>query len=324
MLPESLSVFETPIMPHIDRRSLLGMAAVLAASGKAGAETQPETIALWPDAPPGNMGPSGRETVSSKGSLTNVSRPRLIVYRPAHPDGTAAVVIAGGGYAHIEAGNESTPTCQWLQSLGITAFELIYRLPEDGWPAAAPFQDGQRAMRIVRGRATDFGIDPARIGIIGFSAGGHLAGMTAVQPAKSLYAPVDSTDSVSARPDFAALIYPVLTMMPPFDHTHSRREILGSHPSEADSIAYSVERHVDAQTPPTFLAQAADDPISPLDNSLMMFAALRAAKVAAELHVFQSGGHGWGLGRPGTEVHAWPELFITWGKADPFRAPQPG
>ncbi len=310
-------------MPHLDRRSMLGMAAALAVPRKAGAQALPETIALWPDAPPGGPGPSGAEAVSSKGSLTNVSRPRLVVYRTAHPDGSAAVVIAGGGYAHIEAGNESTPACQWLQSLGITAFELIYRLPEDGWPPVAPFQDGQRAMRIVRSRATDFGIDPARIGVIGFSAGGHLAGMTAVQPAKALYPPVDSADSLSARPAFAALIYPVLTMMPPFDHTHTRREILGSHPSEAESIAYSVERHVNAETPPTFLAQAADDPISPLDNSLMMFSALRAAKVAAELHVFQSGGHGWGLGRPGTEVHAWPDLFAAWAEVNQFRSSSP-
>ena len=223
-----------------------------------------------------------------------------MAYRPSHSNGTAIIVIAGGGYAHINAGTESTPTCQWLQANGVTAFELIYRLPGEGWSPAAPFADGQQAMRIVRTGAASNGLNPGRIGMIGFSAGGHLAGMTAVQ-----------ADTV-ARPDFCGLIYPVISMMPPFDGTHARREIIGSHPTLAESEAYSVERHVGPGFPPTFLAQAADDPVSPIENSLMMFNALRAAHVAAELHVFQSGGHGWGLGKPGTEVHAWPALFTDW------------
>jgi acetyl esterase/lipase len=310
-------------MFDVDRRSLLGLAAVLATASGARAADSLETIELWPQSPPGGPGPSGPEETSSSGALTKISKPRLIVYRPAHPDGTAVIVIGGGGYARIGVGTESTPTCQWLQSLGVTAFELIYRLPEDNWPPVAPFQDGQRALRIVRAKAGALGVDPARIGMIGFSAGGHLAGMTAVQPGKLLYPPVDPADAVSARPDFAALIYPVLTMIPPYDHTHTRHEILGSHPDEAESIAYSVERQVDANTPPIFLAQAADDPISPVENSTMMFSALRAAKVSAELHVFQSGGHGWGLGRSGTEVHAWPELFIAWAQFNKFRSLSP-
>ena len=263
----------------------------------------------------------GPEQTSPKGAVTQVSRPRLLAYRPAHPNGTAVVVIAGGGYVRIEAGKESTPACQWLQSTGTSAFELIYRMPEDGWPPIAPFQDGQRAMRIVRSRAAAYGVDADRIGVIGFSAGGHLAGMTAVQPAAPLYRPVDAADAVSARPDFAGLIYPVLTMMPPFDQTHSRREIVGPHPSTAESEAWSVERHVDAHTPPTFLAQAADDPISPVDNSLLMFTALRAAHIPAELHIFQSGEHGWGMGRPSTEVRAWPALFAGWARYNGFLPP---
>jgi acetyl esterase/lipase len=305
----------------IARRSLLTTAVITAAASRPRAQTAPETIGLWPAAPSGNPGIPGPEQSNPKGDITHVSRPRLIAYRPAHPNGTAVVVIAGGGYAHIEAGKESTPTCQWLQSAGTTAFELIYRLPEDGWPALAPFQDGQRALRIVRSRAAADGIDATRIGVIGFSAGGHLAGMTAVRPAAQLYPPVDAADAVSARPDFAGLIYPVLTMMPPFDHTHARRELIGPHPSEADSEAWSVERHVDARTPATFLAQAADDPISPVDNSLLMFSALRAARVQAAQHIFQSGGHGWGLGRPGTEVRAWPELFTSWAQRNAFLPP---
>jgi acetyl esterase/lipase len=307
---------------NIDRRSLLATALITAAASHARAQTAaPDVIELWPAALPGGPVNPGPEQRSPTGSITHVSRPRLIAYLPARPNGTAAVVISGGGYAHIEAGKESTPACQWLQSSGTTAFELIYRMPEDGWPRLAPFQDAQRALRIVRSRAATEGIDATRIGVIGFSAGGHLAGITAVQPAASLYPPVDAADSVSARPDFAGLIYPVLTMMPPFDQTHSRREILGPHPSAAESEAWSVERHVDAHTPPTFLAQAADDPISPVDNSLIMFSALRAAHIPAELHIFQSGGHGWGMGRPDTEVHAWPALFAGWAQRNAFLPP---
>lgn len=310
----------------IGRRSLLGAAAILPTVGRAQAQPMPDAIELWPGAPPGGSGPSGPEAVNARGSVTNVSRPRLIAYRPAKPNGTAVVVIAGGGYAHIEAGHESTPASRWLQSIGVTAFELIYRLPEDGWPRDAPFQDAQRAMRIVRSAAPGHGIDAARIGLIGFSAGGHLAGMTAVRPAALLYAPVDAVDAVdanAARPGFCGLIYPVLSMMPPFDRTHSRREIVGNAPSEAESEAFSVERHVGRDAPPMFLAQAADDPISPVDNSLMMFAALRAAHVAAEMHIFQSGGHGWGMGRPGTEVQAWPNMFARWAVQNALLPTQP-
>jgi len=228
------------------------------------------------------------------------------------------LVVAGGGYAHIEAGNESTPACRWLQSLGVTGFELIYRLPQDRWPVMAPFQDAQRAMRIVRAHAAGFHLDPRHIGALGFSAGAHLVGMMAVRPTSHLYSPLDAADLSSARPDFLGLIYPVLTMMPPFDHTRSRREILGERPSVAASAAWSVERQVDTHTPPTFLAQAADDPVSPVDNSLMVFQALRAARVPAEMHIFQSGHHGWGMGKPGSEQTVWPTLFAKWAEINGF------
>ena len=303
--------------PHtgLDRRSLLGIAAAISVASQAQAQPTPQVIDLWPAAPPDGAGPHGPEQVGTNGSITNVSRPRLLAYGPAKPNGTAIVVISGGGYAHIEAGKESTPACRWLQSIGATAFELIYRLPGEGWSRNAPFQDGQRAMRIVRAHAGSYEINPARIGVIGFSAGGHLAGMISVLPDKPFYQPVDGADTTSARPDFAGLIYPVLTMMPPYDHTHSRRSVLGLHPTEAESVAYSVERHVDARTPPTFLAQAADDPISPVENSVMMFQALRGARVPAELHIFQSGRHGWGMGPPSSETRIWPGPVLQLGGA---------
>jgi acetyl esterase/lipase len=294
----------------INRRLFLGAAATIATTGPALAQAAPDSIPLWPASPPGGSGPRGPET-DIRGSLGNVSTPRLNVYRPSKADGAAVVVIAGGGYARISAGAESSPTSRWLQSIGVTAFELIYRLPGEGWSRDAPFQDGQRAMRLARSVAPSYGVDPARIGVIGFSAGGHLAGTMAVSSGEAFYAPADAVDANSARPSFCGLIYAMLSMM---DDSHSMREFIGTHPSPTEREAYSVERHVGGDTPPIFLAQAADDPICPVDNSLTMFAALRTAHIPTEMHIFQSGGHGWGLGRPGTEAHAWPELFVGWAK----------
>lgn len=292
----------------VDRRTLLAAAAAVAIDPA----VPPEVIDLWPAAPPGPGGPAEPERADARGAITRIARPRLVAYRPAEPTGVAAIVMAGGGYARVEAGRESTPLCRWLRDRGVAAFELIYRLPEDGWPPAAPFEDASRAVRVVRARAAGWGIDPARVGVVGFSAGGHLAGMTAARPDASPYAPVDGADAVSARPDFAALVYPVLSMTPPLDRTRARREILGRHPTAAEGEAHSVDRLVDARTPPTFLAHAADDPIAPVGATLATFAALRAAGVPAELHVFQAGGHGWGMGRDGAGPAAWPALLAAW------------
>ncbi|HEY0201809.1 MAG TPA: alpha/beta hydrolase [Burkholderiaceae bacterium] len=303
---------------HNRRHLMMQLAALSGAlfSSAARADDGPpsaaETIALWPSVPPDGPGPQEPENVSAKGSVTRVSQSRLRVYRPARPNGTAVLVISGGGYAHIECGTESTPAARWLQSLGVTAFELLYRLPGEGWAQPlVPLQDGQRAMRLIRARAAGDGLDAARIGIMGFSAGAHLAGMTAVAPGAARYPAVDAADALPARPDFAAFLYPVLTMLPP-DRSHARRELLGVQASMAERAAFSVERLVNAGAPPCFLAQAADDRIAPLENSLRMFAALRAAQVPAALHVFGAGGHGWGLGAPGSEVAAWPGLFQDW------------
>lgn len=274
---------------------------------------QTEEIPLWRGAPPDGPGPQGSENVSEKGSYTNISAPRLIVHRPDHPNGIAVLVISGGGYAHIEVGKESSPAANWLQSEGITAFELIYRLPGEGWTNAnVPFQDGQRAMRIIRSLSKKYGYDPHRIGIMGFSAGGHLAGMTETTFDQQFYTPVDKTDLLSARPDFAALLYPVITMLPPYDHTHSEKEIVGKHPDREAQKRYSVQLHVTRKTPPTFLAQAEDDPISNVQNSRLMYSALQDQQVPAEIHLFPTGGHGWGMGAPGSPEQEWPKYFKAW------------
>lgn len=283
------------------------------------AQSRIEEIPLWDRAIPDGPGPGGAERVSKKGSYTNISQPRLIVHRPKHPNGTAMLVISGGGYAHIELGKESTPAADWLQSHGITAFELVYRLPAEGWANTnVPLQDGQRAMRLIRSLAERFGLDPHRIGIMGFSAGGHLAGMTATAPDLQLYSPTDHIDRLSARPDFVAMIYPVVTMLPPFDTTHAEKELIGKHATRSAQKAYSVQLQVNGQTPPTFLAQAMDDPISNVENSRLMYAALQKNNIPSEIQLFPSGGHGWGMGSPDSPVSAWPELFKTWAKKNGF------
>lgn len=278
------------------------------------------TIPLWSDhTAPDGPGPSGSEKVSGKGSYTNISEPHLIVHQPEHPNGTAILVISGGGYAHIELGKESTPAADWLASQGITAFELVYRLPAEGWGnTLVPLADGQRAMRLIRSMSEKFGLNPNRIGIMGFSAGGHLAGMIATQPDQQLYRAIDRIDRLSARPDFAALIYPVITMLPPFNTTHAEKELLGKTPGKAEEKNYSVQLNVNDHTPPVFLAQAVDDPISNIENSRLMYAALQKYNISSELRVFPSGGHGWGMGSPDSPVHMWPELFRSWAAKNGF------
>lgn len=279
----------------------------------------PNIIDLWPGAPPGEGGPHGPERVyrsgSHAGAVSNIGVPRIEVYTPPHPNGTAVMVIGGGGYARIGMGQEVMPTATWLLSQGITAVVLYYRLPADHWPAVAPFQDAQRAMRVLRMHARDLGVNPARIGVIGFSAGGNLAGITETRPAAAFYPAVDAADRLSSRPDFAALIYPVISLQQPYDTTRSGRELS----TQADSVqAYSVQLHVTPRTPPTFLAQSEDDPIASVDNSRIMYAALKQNGVEAERHVFATGGHGWGMGPPGSEVAAWPSLFATWARRNGF------
>lgn len=317
---------------RLDRRDLLtGGLAALSAVGEAGAQTPApvrtgpitvpgtnlDVVDLWPGLPPGGGGPiaaDGRFDEIREGVITNVTRPCLLVMRAPKPNGAAVIVAAGGGYRRIDIGNEGIPVAGWLAGVGITAFVLIYRLPGEGWAAGpdAPLQDVQRALRLVRAGAADYAVDPDRIGVLGFSAGGHLMGGAAVRAAEGAYAPVDGRDALSARPDLAGLIYPVITLRPPFDRTSTRRILIGETPTPEQAAAYSIDSHVRERGPPMFLAQSADDPIAVVDNCLVMFSALRRALIPTEMHLFERGGHGYGLGVPGSPAAAWPGLFLTW------------
>ena len=231
------------------------------------------------------------------------------------------LVMGGGGYFRIQVANESTPTCRWLQQIGYTAFELIYRMPGDGWPREAPFADAQRAMRLDPRRAPPISASMRPSSASSVSRRAAISpGMTAVMPDAPRYQPIDAIDRHSARPSVAGLIYPVLTLRAPFDTTRSVRELIGSHAAPDLAAEWSVETHVSAHMPPTFTAQAADDPIAPIDNSLLMFDALRKAGVPHEMHIFAQGGHGWGLGDPGSLVSAWPRLFLAFMRAPRKRA----
>ncbi len=283
--------------------------ASLAAAG-------PEEILLWPGTPPGNGKVTGPEVLGDKGAaygaLWNIAAPRMRVYRPATPNGAAVLVAGGGGYFRIQLWKESTPAAEWLQAQGFTVFELLYRLPNDGWDASAPFMDAQRAMKIIRSRAGEYGVDPGKIGVMGFSAGGHLAGFTAYQPARTLYAGADRYEAVSARPDFAVLLFPVVTLRKPYDTTRTRREIVGEKPSSKAQDEWSLDTHVRKDSPPTIIFASADDPTTPPGHGILLFETLIAAGASAELHMFRDGGHGWGLGKPGQVISQWPALFAKW------------
>lgn len=275
-----------------------------------------EEIPLWPGKPPGGGGVTGPEklgeTGAGLGALSNISTPRMRVYRPAKANGAAVLVCGGGGYFRIQLRKESTPIARWLQQRGFTVFELIYRLPNDGWDATAPFMDAQRAMKIVRTSATEFGIDRQQIGIMGFSAGGHLAGFTALQPQRDLYAGSDIYEKASARPDFSVLLFPVVSLRRPYDTTRTRREIIGETPSAQAENAWSLDSYASAGAPPTIIFASADDKTAPPGHGIMLFEKLNAAGASVELHMFRDGGHGWGLGRPEQVLSQWPEMFVKW------------
>jgi acetyl esterase/lipase len=175
--------------------------------------------------------------------------------------------------------------------------------------------DAQRAMKIIRTRAGEFDVDPQRIGIMGFSAGGHLAGFTAYQPARALYAGSDRYEAVSARPDFAVLLFPVVTLRKPYDTTRTRREIIGDKAGTKAEDQWSLDTYASKDAPPTIIFASADDPTTPPGHGILLFEKLVASGASAELHLFRDGGHGWGLGKPGQVISQWPSMFEHWARS---------
>lgn len=310
-------------LPILSRRTLIGGAAALSAM-PAAAQTGPgdEIVELWPGPPPGDTGARIVRKVAdqSRGAatpdrwVTGIARPVLVVRRPARPNGAAVLLCPGGGYGFLSYDNEGTSQAAWLNARGVTAFILLYRLPNEGWASRAlvPLQDAQRAMRVIRARAAGFGIAANRVAVLGFSAGGHLAGSLATRHALATYAPVDAADRLSARPDLAGLVYPVVSFSAPFTHAGSRDMLLGPEQTPAQRRDWSIETRVDAATPPILLVHASDDGLVPPDNSIALYQAMRAAGRPAALHIFEDGGHGFGVRLPATRsASAWPSLFAT-------------
>ena len=295
----------------------LVLAAILAGGGLRAAEP---VITIWPEGVPGLRADASAEKMD-QGRLSNVHEPTLTYFAaPAgRASGAAVIICPGGGYNILSWDKEGTEPAQWYNSLGVAAFVLKYRLREYGQPA--PLRDVLRAVRLVRSRAAEFGIKPDRIGVMGFSAGGHLASC-----AGTLYdAPEGRTgaplDSVSARPDFLVLIYPVITMKDPMAHAGSRRSLLGPAPTPELIERYSTELQVTKDTPPAFLITTFEDRTVPAENSLEFFDAMHRAGVPAELHAYEKGPHGFGL-RPGYgPTSDWPRLCEQWLRLHGWAAP---
>jgi acetyl esterase/lipase len=312
----------------IDRRTvLIGSAAVAAAShARAGDLKWPEprtSIPLWPDGAPGALGALPKEVITERSkddmhkdrAIAGIGNPRLQVFPARKPNGAAVLLMPGGAYARIAFDREGYEMADWFNARGITAFVLFYRLPHEGWAdqANVALADAQRAMRLIRARAGEYKLDPARLMAMGFSAGGHLCADLATRFEAKVYAPIDAADALSARPALAAPIYPVVSMSAPYAHALSRNMLLGDKPPPEREAAHSPDHNVTKDTPPCFQVHAADDPSVPVENTLMLNAALRKAGVPAEMHVFEKGGHGFGLRNVvGMPAHVWPELFMTW------------
>lgn len=318
----------TPVsQAAIDRRSLLGLAAgaaMLPAGAATAAMADPEMIPLWPGLPPGAPAVLpveeitfwDQDTAHPNRARRGIGRPWLEVFRPARPNGAAMMVIPGGGYYWVSIEKEGREIAQWLAGQGYTAFVLFYRLPGEGWANRenVPLADAQRGIRLIRARAKDHGFDPARVGVMGFSAGGHLAADLATRFGAPVYAPVDAADGLSARPFVAAPIYPVVSMSAPYVHPGSRDQLLGPNPTPAMEAVHSPDRNVPADAPPCFLAHASEDFV-PTENSLLLHAAWRARKLPVEMHIFGEGGHGFALTVKDKPVSAWPDLFLRFAAA---------
>ena len=284
--------------------SLIGSLCLLYAS----AAESPKPIELWPKGAPGEKGDIGEEKDTTKPTdnliagkplirLGNVSKPTITIYRPpADKDtGAAVLVCPGGGYHILAMDLEGTEVCEWLNSIGVTGVLLKYRVPKRAGqpPHAAPLQDAQRALGLVRHRAKELGIDPRRIGVLGFSAGAHLSAALSSNHELRTYPKVDDADQTSCRPDFQVLIYP------------------GGLTKKDESDKLAPEVAPTTNTPPTFIAITQDDPVR-VENALFYTLALKQANVPVELHRYGTGGHGYGLRRTKETVTSWPDRVTDW------------
>ena len=284
----------------IKAKSQLAAACVWLFVGSALSAAEPKTELLWPDGAPGAKGTEAKD------------KPTLIIYLPDKPNGAGIVICPGGGYGGLAIDHEGHQIGRWLNENGIAGFICDYRHRGKGYGHPAPLQDAQRAICTVRSRAKSFGVDPGKIGILGFSAGGHLCS-TAVTHFDNGSA--DSTDAVmrvSSRPDFGILCYPVIAFDQPYTHKGSQRNLLGEDASPELIASLSNEKQVKDDSPPCFLWHTEEDKGVPPENSLVFYQALVAHKIPAELHIYEQGPHGLGLAKLRPGANAWPAACIAW------------
>lgn len=248
-------------------------------------------------------------------SVTGVRAPQIVVYAPEEPNGVGILVTPGGSYRRVVLDKEGSALAPFFNARGYTLFVMTYRLPGDGHAegANAPLADVQRAMRTLRARAGEWHLDADKLGVLGFSAGGHAAASLGTRYDEQVYDPQDEIDRLSARPAFMALVYPVITLHAEIDHPGSRYELVGDTPTPLQISHYSLEERVSTDTPPTFLLHAVDDPAVKVENSVVMFSALRRIGVPVEMHLFEQGQHGFGIrDAQGLPVSVWPDLMMAW------------
>jgi acetyl esterase/lipase len=285
-------------------------------------KSQNLTLKLWPEGIPGSIAdPSYVEKITTAdGRITRCEKvvtPDLTVFLPApeKANGTAVLICPGGGYGVLAFDHEGNAIAKWLNDNGIAGIILKYRLPSDQImkdKSVGPLQDAQEAMRAIRRHASEWKIDPKKIGVIGFSAGGHLASTISTHYAEKVY---DVKDNISARPDFSLLIYPVISMDTLITHRGSRNNLLGLKPADDQVRRFSNELQITADTPPAFLVHSSDDNAVPVMNSIGYYKGLQKNKIPVELHIFQKGGHGYGLANEKGTESSWPDLCIKWLKA---------
>ena len=275
---------------------------------------QDSLVYLWPDGTSPKS--EGLETSAKNGILwiENVQEPTLEVYLPSKQNSTGqgVLICPGGGYQGLAYDWEGTDIAKWLNANGIAGFVLKYRLPNEGTGGTkAPHMDAKRGLRIMRANATRWNLNPDKIGVMGFSAGGHLASTLGTQFGKKESNPVDDIDELSDRPDFMILMYPVISMAKNITHGGSRKNLIGENPNESMISRYSSELNITSSTPPTLLIHSADDEAVPVENSIQFFLGLKRNKVPAEMHVYPEGGHGYSLAINNGPA-SWPETALAW------------
>ena len=256
-------------------------------------------LPLWPNGAPNSNELSGAEQRQNNGEVSNVTEPTLTVYPAARPNGMAIIMCPGGGYSRLAMNHEGHDMAPWLNTQGITYAVLKYRMPNGHHEV--PLSDAEQAIRLLREHAAEWGVNPQRVGIMGASAGGHLAASLA-----TLYS------SDKSRPDFQILFYPVISMQKGITHGGSRKNLLGENPSQKLEQKYSLERQVSPRTPQAFIMLSSDDDVVPPINGIGYFLALRDHKVPASLHAYPTGGHGWGFRDSFTYKRQWTEELEKW------------